>query len=393
MVNKALRLSFLSNKKVEPCTDFNGSLYGFDFRGYKSITDLKQEKDGQFDVIGHVVTCEDLDNYDKNGKSGKKESANIGNMCVQNGYHATKLFLFNGTQPIVKEEFQVVKEYSLRSCRKKAIRSQDMIDLEADMPKKSASGKDDWFRLQIRVQDETGTMSLTLWNDEVQAVVDMSAYQLCDKYGKGEQNDQFPTEITALIGKKYAFKVSIDEYNVKKLLPMFTVLSLFNDPEILDSIRVSATPSKDLESLTDENTTPVNNKKNNAMDDVDKEDSSDGKNKRPTENDISNESSNGKKKAIEHAVNDDEPDECYCEIEAEQQKQWKLENEREARLEEYRKRAEDHWKELKAIRILKEDYVHKHELECDDQDNCHECFDYDDLHSTYPVEKSPKWNF
>ncbi|GKE58990.1 nucleic acid-binding, OB-fold protein, partial [Tanacetum coccineum] len=32
-----------------------------------------------------------------------------------------------------------------RSCRKKAIRSQDMIDLEADMPKKSASGKDDWW--------------------------------------------------------------------------------------------------------------------------------------------------------------------------------------------------------------------------------------------------------
>ncbi|GKE85967.1 hypothetical protein Tco_1559709, partial [Tanacetum coccineum] len=47
MVIKALRLSFLSNKKVEPCADFNGSLYGFDFRGYKSITDLKQEKDGQ----------------------------------------------------------------------------------------------------------------------------------------------------------------------------------------------------------------------------------------------------------------------------------------------------------------------------------------------------------
>nr|GEU52738.1 heat shock cognate 70 kDa protein 2-like [Tanacetum cinerariifolium] len=40
-------------------------------------------------------------------------------------------------------------------------------------------------------------------------------------------------------------------------------------------------------------------KKNNAMDDVDKEESSYGKNKRHAENDISNESSNGKKKAIE----------------------------------------------------------------------------------------------
>ncbi|GJV77629.1 replication protein A 70 kDa DNA-binding subunit B [Tanacetum coccineum] len=360
MVNTNLRLSFLSNTKVEPCTDFNGSLYGFDFRGYKSISDLKQEEDGQFDVIGHVVACEDLDNYDKNEKSGKKKpltwwmmwatNSNVhceallhnslihlecvlgsrkdhfsastsndkiwdGNMRVQNEYNATKLFLFDATQPIVKEEFQAVKEYSLRLFARedvekyentasristasrnstkessvtkfplrnnaellggvpsiiKAIRSQDMIDLEADMPNKSAAAKDDWFQLQIRVQDEIGTMSLTLWNDE--------------------------TNTTS-----------------KKLLPVFTVLRLSDDPEILDSIHISATPSKmdseatssalpsitplDLESQTDENTTPVNTKKNNAMDYVDKE-SSDGKNKRPAKNDISTESSNGKKMAI-----------------------------------------------------------------------------------------------
>ncbi|GJU00808.1 replication protein A 70 kDa DNA-binding subunit B, partial [Tanacetum coccineum] len=167
MVNTNLRLSFLSNTKVEPCTDFNGSLYGFDFRGYKSIADLKQEEDGQFDVIGHVVACEDLDNYDK--------------------------------------------------------------------------------------------------------------------------------LISLLVS------------------PLFTVLRLSDDPEILDSIDISATPSKmdseatssalptitplDLESQTDENTTPINTKKNNAMDYVDKE-ASDGKNKRPAQNDISSDSSNGKKRAI-----------------------------------------------------------------------------------------------
>ncbi|GJZ67293.1 hypothetical protein Tco_0630533 [Tanacetum coccineum] len=72
MVNKALRLSFLSNTDVEVCNDFTGSLYGFDFRSYRSITDLKQEEDSQFDVIGHVVACEELNNYDKNGKAGKK---------------------------------------------------------------------------------------------------------------------------------------------------------------------------------------------------------------------------------------------------------------------------------------------------------------------------------
>lgn len=41
MVYNDLRLSFLSNTVVVPCTDFTGSLYGFDFRNYRSITDLQ----------------------------------------------------------------------------------------------------------------------------------------------------------------------------------------------------------------------------------------------------------------------------------------------------------------------------------------------------------------
>ncbi|GKE29542.1 hypothetical protein Tco_1444926, partial [Tanacetum coccineum] len=48
MVNKALHLSFLSNIDVEICNDFTRSLYGFDFRSYNTITQLHQEKDGQF---------------------------------------------------------------------------------------------------------------------------------------------------------------------------------------------------------------------------------------------------------------------------------------------------------------------------------------------------------
>nr|GEW97186.1 DNA-binding pseudobarrel domain-containing protein [Tanacetum cinerariifolium] len=52
---------------------------------------------------------------------------------------------------------------------------------------------------------------------------------------------------------------------------------------------------------------------------------------------------------MKHAVNDDKPDEYYYEMEAEEQKQWKLESEREARLEAPRKQR----KELEAIQSLK----------------------------------------
>ncbi|GJZ28321.1 hypothetical protein Tco_0572968 [Tanacetum coccineum] len=123
--------------------------------------------------------------------------------------------------------------------QKKVIREKDIIDLEADIPKKSASGKD----VQCCSCHQNN-------NDEVQAIVDRSAYQLCDKYANVDNNDQLPTEITTLIGKKYAFKVFIDDYNLKKLLPVFTMLRLSDDPEILDSIRLAITPIKVLDKWT-----------------------------------------------------------------------------------------------------------------------------------------------
>lgn len=55
MVNKDLRLSFWSNTIIEPCTVFTRSLYGFHFRGYKSITDLEVEEDGHFGMYFYNI--------------------------------------------------------------------------------------------------------------------------------------------------------------------------------------------------------------------------------------------------------------------------------------------------------------------------------------------------
>ncbi|GKD27788.1 replication protein A 70 kDa DNA-binding subunit B, partial [Tanacetum coccineum] len=48
IVNNRMRLSFLSNTVVEKCTDFKGSVHGFDFRPFNTITGLRVEEDGQF---------------------------------------------------------------------------------------------------------------------------------------------------------------------------------------------------------------------------------------------------------------------------------------------------------------------------------------------------------
>ncbi|GJY72840.1 replication protein A 70 kDa DNA-binding subunit B [Tanacetum coccineum] len=179
-----------------------------------------------------------------------------GKMCVQNGYHGTKFFFFDGSVPIVKKELfarhDIEKSENTSTRISTASKNSTNESFVSKIPPMIITKLLDvaHFRLQIRVQDESGIISLTLWNDEVQAVVDTCPYQLCDKYKKSEHKDMFPTEITALVGKKYAFKVSIDEYNVKKMLSIFTVLRLSGDPEIIESIHRLATPTKDTEATS-----------------------------------------------------------------------------------------------------------------------------------------------
>ncbi|PWA71913.1 replication protein A 70 kDa DNA-binding subunit B [Artemisia annua] len=412
IVNNPLRLSFLSNTVVEKCTDFTGSRHGFVFRPFNTITQLTKEEQGQFDVVGRVVACDELDNYDKNGRAGKKKPLTLmdsegtelrctlwgvyaqqfsdflntcsdhGNiiavvqlamtkiwdakMCIQNGYHGTRLFLFNGNTSIKTDEFPEVEAFrqslvavegadesehtasristasknstkddfvtkfplkniaelldveqgvpsiivgsicavqeeegwwylGCRSCRKKVVKSSDIVDLESDTLPNPSVGANDWwcskckatvtsiktqFRLQVRVQDETGTVSVSLFNDEVQAILNnVTAYQLVEKYGKGD--GLFPTEIMEMVDKKFVFKVSIDGKNKEKVMPVFNVLRLSNDPDIIESVCAAATPSKpeneatsskvadvmpfDLDSQTDENTTPENGLKNGLV--------------------------------------------------------------------------------------------------------------------------------
>ncbi|GJY46595.1 ATP-dependent DNA helicase PIF1-like protein [Tanacetum coccineum] len=145
---------------------------------YKSITSLQQEEDGQFDMIGHVVACKDLDNYDKNGKSGKKKPLTLVDhecaRCVfkmdimeqSSSFSMISNLLCKRSSMMSKSIVCVIAELldvaqgvtsvivgtiiaihveedwwyiGCKVCKKKVIRLADMIDLEADVPKKTSS--------------------------------------------------------------------------------------------------------------------------------------------------------------------------------------------------------------------------------------------------------------
>nr|GEU92147.1 replication protein A 70 kDa DNA-binding subunit B [Tanacetum cinerariifolium] len=293
MLYNAMRLSFLSNTKVDSCTDFNGSVHGFVWKTFKSITDLEKEEDGQFGKMciqnGYwALNCIFLmaiklymkmntkrsKSLDKENTAMKISTASknstkdtfVNKHPIRN--IAELLDVEQGVQFIIVGNVIAIQEdegwwyFRYRACRGKVIKLTDYIDLESEMPKN---------QMGLMICDETGTMSLLLFNDEVQTM--------------SESDGSIPTEITNLIGNKYAFKVSIDVYNVKNLLPVFTVLRLSNDQEIINSVPTCATPIKDNEATS--NTVSAITSLTN---------------KRHAEVEPESESSTGKKKAVEIKV-------------------------------------------------------------------------------------------
>lgn len=47
-----------------------------------------------------------------------------------------------------------------------------------------------------------------------------------------------------MVDKKFVFKVSVDAKNKEKLMPVFNVLRLSDDPDIIQSVSATATPVK-----------------------------------------------------------------------------------------------------------------------------------------------------
>ncbi|GKC16277.1 hypothetical protein Tco_1013059, partial [Tanacetum coccineum] len=145
------------------------------------------------------------------------------------------------------------------------------------------------FFFKFEYKDDSGTISLTLFNDEVQSLADA--------------DECFPIEILVLICKRFSFKVVIDEFNAKKLLPVFNVLQPENEAT---SFKTPCHYSTDLGSQTDENTTPTNALKSTTTSPPEKAQNR----KHPSVEDPSSECSNTKRKLVDIQEVEDPGSEC-----------------------------------------------------------------------------------
>ncbi|XP_022014818.1 replication protein A 70 kDa DNA-binding subunit A-like [Helianthus annuus] len=79
------------------------------------------------------------------------------------------------------------------------------------------------FKVQVRVQDETGSVSFVMFDRDVQKILGLAASDIGERQLKANDTESFPHEISRLVDKKVAFKIDVSEFNLKNDYHVYTV--------------------------------------------------------------------------------------------------------------------------------------------------------------------------
>ncbi|XP_022018700.1 uncharacterized protein LOC110918726 [Helianthus annuus] len=79
------------------------------------------------------------------------------------------------------------------------------------------------FKVQVWVQDESGSVSLVTFDRDVQKILGLAAGDIRERQVKANDTESFPHEIFRLVDKKVTFKIVVSEFNLKNDYPVYTV--------------------------------------------------------------------------------------------------------------------------------------------------------------------------
>ncbi|KAJ0696335.1 putative nucleic acid-binding, replication factor A [Helianthus annuus] len=156
--------------------------------------------------------------------------------------------------------------FACKACNKKVFQKVNndtptvgvLVDEEEVYECKTATCKDtviqytQRLKIPLTVQDSSGTMSLTLFDRDACRILKTTAANLIEKHVAGGDKGLYPDEFEALLGKKFAFKIDISEFNIENNFWFFGVeksASLNN--------RFTDMDSEDTVNLNDDNSTDV----------------------------------------------------------------------------------------------------------------------------------------
>nr|KAJ0212234.1 hypothetical protein LSAT_V11C400182590 [Lactuca sativa] len=93
------------------------------------------------------------------------------------------------------------------------------------------------FKIPLRVQDNTGTLTLTLFDQEAKKLFKYTAKELYDKNKKlGYNLELYPMELKVVLDRKLAIKIDITRYNVDNKSNIYGISRLTENADIIDEL-------------------------------------------------------------------------------------------------------------------------------------------------------------
>ncbi|CAI9286690.1 unnamed protein product [Lactuca saligna] len=93
------------------------------------------------------------------------------------------------------------------------------------------------FKIPLRVQDNTGTLTLTLFDQEAKKLFKYTAKELYDKNKKlGNNLELYPMELKVVLDRKLAIKIDITRYNVDNKSNIYGISRLTENADIIDEL-------------------------------------------------------------------------------------------------------------------------------------------------------------
>ncbi|XP_021975144.1 uncharacterized protein LOC110870259 [Helianthus annuus] len=89
------------------------------------------------------------------------------------------------------------------------------------------------FKVHLRVQDETGSVSFVMFDKDVTKLIGSTASDIRERQLKVNDTESFPHEISRLLEKKLAFKIEVSDYNLNHDYHVYTIQKVCGDPDII----------------------------------------------------------------------------------------------------------------------------------------------------------------
>ncbi|CAI9286870.1 unnamed protein product [Lactuca saligna] len=283
------KLNFHRRTTVNECLHFQSKTkYGFSFVSFETIISATATSNESIDIIGEVVSLGKLDsviglqvNVTLFGDiayqliSYLEAHKEVGRVIVLlqfariNVYNATpsvnsyfehtRMFINANLPEMVGQYIIVGTIYGIRqdidwyydactNCGKK-VQTEDLfsgadsgdasvvLKCNGDNCKNKTISSVPRYKIPIRVQDDSGTITLTLFDRDAYRIVKKRARDLIDKIKQAGDNPRlYPYDLKCLEHKKMAFKIDVNSFNVSNNYNRFGILGYTVDSNVIDAL-------------------------------------------------------------------------------------------------------------------------------------------------------------